>query len=73
MTKIEEKLMQINNLKLDLMNIGRCIDSCAANEICYYQDLAITYSMRLKKLKEFINQEYGVNICCDCKSNKLET
>ncbi|MED1559487.1 hypothetical protein [Bacillus paramycoides] len=65
MKEIEKELLKYNNLKSDLISIARYIDCCEEKDICFYQDLAITYSERLKKLHEFIQTEYGISSCCN--------
>ncbi|MCM3358146.1 hypothetical protein [Psychrobacillus sp. MER TA 171] len=68
MRKIEDDIIKYNDLKTDLLNIGKCIDCCEEDEKCFYQDLAITYSIRLKNFQHFIEREYGLKCCCSPKA-----
>lgn len=74
MEKIEKELMKYNTLRSDLLSISKCINCCEEKDVCFYQDLAISYSERLKKLHEFIQLEYGISACCsaciDAKHNE---
>ncbi|MET7021794.1 hypothetical protein [Bacillus mycoides] len=74
MNGIEKDLVKYNNLKSDLLSIAKCIDCCEEKDVCFYQDLAIAYSERLKNLHDFINTEYGVNTCCSkCFENQQKS
>ncbi|MFF1995378.1 hypothetical protein ACFVWC_30100 [Bacillus mycoides] len=65
MGDIEHDLKKYNNLKTDLLSIAKCIDCCEQEDICFYQDLAIIYSERLRKLNDFIRKEYGLDVCAN--------
>ncbi|MFD0768954.1 hypothetical protein ACFQZ1_08530 [Bacillus sp. CGMCC 1.60114] len=65
MGDIEKDLMKYNDLKTVLLSVARCIDCCEDQYVCFYQDLAISYSEQLKKFQDFIKQEYGVDLCCN--------
>ncbi|MED1042455.1 hypothetical protein P4T62_28390 [Bacillus mycoides] len=65
MGDIEKELMKYNNLKSVLLSVARCIDCCEKQDVCFYQDLAITYSEQLKKFQDFIKKEYGVDPYCN--------
>ncbi|WP_033714495.1 hypothetical protein [Bacillus cereus] len=64
MNAIEKELIKYNSLKSDLISIAKCIDYCEEQDVCFYQDLAISYSERLKKFHDFIQKQYGINTCC---------
>ncbi|MBJ7950110.1 hypothetical protein [Bacillus cereus group sp. N24] len=73
MENIEKDLIKHNNLKTVLLSVARCIDCCEEKDVCFYQDLAITYSEQLKKFTDFIKQEYGVDLCCNqCLSEEQQ-
>ncbi|WIY58996.1 hypothetical protein [Bacillus arachidis] len=64
MNKIEKELKRYNELKKDLMTITKCLDYCQADDVCFYQDLAMVYTNKLQSFHNFIEKEYGVSIFC---------
>lgn len=68
MPKIEEKVVRYNQIKTDLLKIVKCIDCCNENEKDLYQNIAAEYSKELRRLKESIENVYGIELCGCCLS-----
>ena len=70
MKDIENEIKKYTQLKIDLLKISKCIECCEEkNREDMYQNIALEYSINLKKLKEFIEKEYHISLCrCCCKS-----
>lgn len=70
---IEKELIKYILLKKDLLETSRYIKYCAEQDACFYQDLAIFYSNRLKDFEKFLNENYGIIFCsehpCENKDN----
>ncbi|KRT87135.1 hypothetical protein AB447_209210 [Bacillus glycinifermentans] len=60
----EQDIRKIHQLKIDLLKIAKCIDTCSDKEKSAYQDIACEYSKALKTLKKSIEEAYGVKLCC---------
>ncbi|MBC6975079.1 MULTISPECIES: hypothetical protein [Bacillus] len=71
MNEIENELKRYNELKRDLMTVVKCIDCCKEDDVCFYQDLAMVYTSELHRFIDFIEKQYGVNIFCMQKRNKI--
>ncbi|MED4286314.1 hypothetical protein P4679_30740 [Priestia megaterium] len=72
MEAIVEKVKKYNQIKMDLMKIAKCIDCCTeVEEKEFYQDVAVSYSKEMKRIKGTIEDTYGIQICnCSALSDK---
>lgn len=67
MAEIEEKVKKYNQVKTDLLRVVKCIDCCTeAEEKEFYQDVAVSYSKELKRIKGTIKSVYGIDLCGCC-------
>lgn len=67
MKSIDVEIEKYNQLKIDLLKISKCIECCEEkSQEEMYQNIAIEYSKELKQLKEFIEREYEIKLCCYC-------
>lgn len=67
METIVEKVKKYNQIKMDMMRIVKCIDCCTENEEKeFYQNVAISYSKELRRVKGAIEDTYGIQICNCC-------
>ncbi|MED3778031.1 hypothetical protein ABEP13_15290 [Geobacillus stearothermophilus] len=64
--EVDQILKSYMQLKTDLLKIAQCIDCCAEEEKEHYRTEALHYSKKLKKLKETIEETYGLKICQCC-------
>ena len=49
MENIESNIKRYNELKIDLLNISKCIETCEECDKEFYQNIAIQYSKNIKK------------------------
>ncbi|MFN2747760.1 MULTISPECIES: hypothetical protein [Bacillus] len=60
----EQDIGKIHQIKIDLLKITKCLDTCSEKEKSSYQDIAYEYSKALKAVKKSIEEAYGVKLCC---------
>lgn len=61
---IETELKKYSEIKTDLLNMARCIDSCTRkSEKEFYQDICLVYSNELKSVRRAIEEAYNVKLC----------
>ncbi|MDF2083910.1 hypothetical protein [Bacillus pseudomycoides] len=70
MKNIENNIVRYNELKIDLLNISKCIETCEECDKEFYQDIAIQYSKRHREMKKFIEKTYNIKICECCSYEK---
>ena len=51
MENIESNIKRYNELKIDLLNISKCIETCEECDKEFYQNIAIQYSKKYKEIK----------------------
>lgn len=71
MEAIEKKFEKYNQIKIDLLNVSKCLECCEESQKDLYQNICVEYSKELKKMKKHIEDTYEVSIsnCC-CVSEK---
>ncbi|MGU3443766.1 hypothetical protein ACLBXI_28830 [Bacillus cereus] len=52
MKQLETQLIEYNNMKNELLQVAKCIDSCKPEERGMYQNIALEYAVCLKRLKK---------------------
>jgi len=68
--ELEEDIKKFNKVKLDLLRMSNCIETCKTNkEKDSYQNICIEYSKQLQALEESIEETYGIHLCC-CPTSK---
>ena len=72
MESIEEEFKKYNQIKIDLVNMSKCIQSCEGPQKNCYQNICLEYSKELKKIKKAIESDYGINICACCPPEALK-
>ncbi|MEH7314275.1 hypothetical protein [Priestia megaterium] len=60
MAFVESELREYNRLKCELFRICNCIDCCIDDNKEFYQDLAISYSTKLKRIEQLFFVKYGI-------------
>ncbi|KYD20098.1 hypothetical protein [Saccharococcus caldoxylosilyticus] len=64
---IDRDLKAYMQLKIDLLKITECIDYCTEEKDKeYFRMKALHYSKELKKLREYIEEIYGLKLCQCC-------
>jgi tRNA A-37 threonylcarbamoyl transferase component Bud32 len=55
-------------MAVNLQESSKCIKCCEEkSKKEMYQNIAIEYSKELKQLKEVIEKEYQIKLCCHCQ------
>ncbi|ANB57590.1 hypothetical protein GFC29_1098 [Anoxybacillus sp. B7M1] len=69
--EVDEILKAYMQLKINLLKVAKCIDYCTEEKDKeHYRTEVLHYSKKLKKLKESIEETYGLKICqCCCISD----
>jgi len=66
--RVEQKIKKYNQIKMDLLNVSKCIDCCSSiNEKEVYQNIALKYSEEMKQIKDLLEKIYDVKICSCCR------
>lgn len=66
--EMEKEMQKCIKVKLDLLKVSRCIDYCqTAKEKDFYQNIALEYSIELKRIYSFLEDMYDLKICVCCK------
>jgi hypothetical protein len=65
--EIDRDIRAYMRLKIDLLKIAECIDYCTEEKDKeHFRTEALHYSKELKKLRESIEETYGLKICQCC-------
>ncbi|PRT15859.1 hypothetical protein C6360_27330 [Bacillus wiedmannii] len=72
MDTITDSIQRYNDLKINLLNIIKCIDHCPDAEKGFYRDVALIYSNHLKKMQEEIEKIHHFKFCNCLPSEKID-
>ena len=65
--EVDQNIKAYMQLKIELLKLAKCIDDCIEEKDReYYRMEVLHYSNKLKKLKESIEETYGLKICQCC-------
>lgn len=61
--EIIKKFEEYNRVKIELLKMSKCIDSCDESQKDLYQNICVEYSKELNKMKKFFEETYEIKIC----------